>query len=246
MRRLLWIGIGLAVVQQATGINTVNYYAPSILERSGLGVSASLVATVAVGVTSVLMTDPGHLAARLHRTAPHAGYRILRRRRFPGDPRRRLHAAAVGPRQLHHPGRHDALRRVRAVLHRHLRLAPAVRDLPDGHPRFRHGHRRLRPLDRQRRDLLPVPDPRCRPGLHGNLRGLRAGEHRCRWFSCRSSFRRPRGSRWKNWRCTSAPAACPSSCPPAASGEKAAARARCTRFRARDTLACRKRPIVGE
>jgi major inositol transporter-like SP family MFS transporter len=59
MRKLLWIGIGLAVVQQATGINTVNYYAPSILERSGLGVSASLVATVAVGVTSVLMTVLG-------------------------------------------------------------------------------------------------------------------------------------------------------------------------------------------
>jgi major inositol transporter-like SP family MFS transporter len=59
MRRLLWIGIGLAVVQQATGINTVNYYAPTILERSGLGVSASLVATIAVGVTSVLMTILG-------------------------------------------------------------------------------------------------------------------------------------------------------------------------------------------
>ncbi|BAS07538.1 putative metabolite transport protein YfiG [Arthrobacter sp. Hiyo4] len=59
MRRLLWIGIGLAVVQQATGINTVNYYAPSILEKSGLGVSASLVATIGVGVTSVLMTILG-------------------------------------------------------------------------------------------------------------------------------------------------------------------------------------------
>ncbi|MBG6184793.1 major inositol transporter-like SP family MFS transporter [Arthrobacter sp. CAN_A214] len=59
MRRLLWIGIGLAIVQQATGINTVNYYAPTILEQSGLGVSASLVATIAVGVTSVVMTIVG-------------------------------------------------------------------------------------------------------------------------------------------------------------------------------------------
>ncbi|MGN7201725.1 sugar porter family MFS transporter [Arthrobacter sp. SAFR-044] len=59
MRRLLWIGIGLAAVQQATGINTVNYYAPTILEKSGLGVSASLVATIGVGVTSVLMTILG-------------------------------------------------------------------------------------------------------------------------------------------------------------------------------------------
>jgi len=59
MRRILWIGCGLAVVQQATGINTVNYYAPTILEQSGLGVSASLVATIAVGVTSVVMTIVG-------------------------------------------------------------------------------------------------------------------------------------------------------------------------------------------
>jgi len=59
MRRLLWIGIGLATVRQATGINTVNYYAPTILEKSGLGISASLVATIGVGVTSVLMTVLG-------------------------------------------------------------------------------------------------------------------------------------------------------------------------------------------
>jgi major inositol transporter-like SP family MFS transporter len=59
MRRLLWTGIGLAIIQQATGINTVNYYAPTILERSGLGVLASLVATIAVGVTSVIMTIVG-------------------------------------------------------------------------------------------------------------------------------------------------------------------------------------------
>ncbi|GAA4964904.1 sugar porter family MFS transporter [Kineococcus glutinatus] len=59
MRRLLWIGAGLAAVQQATGINTVNYYAPTILEDSGLTASVSLVSTIAVGVTSVVMTLVG-------------------------------------------------------------------------------------------------------------------------------------------------------------------------------------------
>jgi major inositol transporter-like SP family MFS transporter len=59
MRRLLYVGCGLAAVQQATGINTVNYYAPTILESSGLGVSASLVATIGVGVTSVVTTIVG-------------------------------------------------------------------------------------------------------------------------------------------------------------------------------------------
>jgi MFS transporter, SP family, major inositol transporter len=53
MRRALWIGIGLAVVQQATGINTVNYYAPTILEDAGVGTSAALVLTIAVGVVGV-------------------------------------------------------------------------------------------------------------------------------------------------------------------------------------------------
>lgn len=59
MRKTLWVGCGLAVVQQATGINTFNYYAPTILESTGLGASASLIATIAVGVTSVTMTIVG-------------------------------------------------------------------------------------------------------------------------------------------------------------------------------------------
>jgi major inositol transporter-like SP family MFS transporter len=56
MRRILYIGIGLAIVQQATGINTAIYYAPTILKSTGLGDSAALAATIAVGVISVTMT----------------------------------------------------------------------------------------------------------------------------------------------------------------------------------------------
>jgi major inositol transporter-like SP family MFS transporter len=59
MRRIVFVGIGLAIVQQATGINTAIYYAPSILESTGLGTSAALVATIAVGVISVTMTIVG-------------------------------------------------------------------------------------------------------------------------------------------------------------------------------------------
>lgn len=59
IRRVVLVGCGLAIIQQATGINTVNYYAPTILEQSGLGVSAALVATIAVGVTSVVTTIIG-------------------------------------------------------------------------------------------------------------------------------------------------------------------------------------------
>ena len=59
MRRLLWIGAGLATVQQATGINTVNYYGTEILADSGLGDQAALVSTIAIGATSVIMTILG-------------------------------------------------------------------------------------------------------------------------------------------------------------------------------------------
>lgn len=59
MKRLLWIGAGLAAVQQATGINTVNYYGTEILADSGLGDQAALVSTIAIGATSVIMTILG-------------------------------------------------------------------------------------------------------------------------------------------------------------------------------------------
>lgn len=59
MRRLLWIGIVLAVAQQTTGINVVMYYAPTVLEESGMTGSASLVASLAVGLEQVLLTFVG-------------------------------------------------------------------------------------------------------------------------------------------------------------------------------------------
>jgi MFS transporter, SP family, major inositol transporter len=59
MRRILWIGCGLGAAQQATGINTVNYYAPTILEDTGIGASAALILTITVGVTSVVTTIIG-------------------------------------------------------------------------------------------------------------------------------------------------------------------------------------------
>jgi major inositol transporter-like SP family MFS transporter len=59
MRRILWIGCGLATVQQATGINTVNYYAPTILESTGLGASASLILTITVGAVAIIGTILG-------------------------------------------------------------------------------------------------------------------------------------------------------------------------------------------
>jgi SP family galactose:H+ symporter-like MFS transporter len=56
LRRPLLAGILLAVFQQFIGINTVIYYAPSILTHIGEGEFAALIATAGIGVTNVLMT----------------------------------------------------------------------------------------------------------------------------------------------------------------------------------------------
>ncbi len=56
VRPALLVGVLLAVFQQITGINTVIYYAPSLLKGAGLGSSASLLANVVNGAVNVLMT----------------------------------------------------------------------------------------------------------------------------------------------------------------------------------------------
>jgi sugar porter (SP) family MFS transporter len=56
MRPLLSVGVLLAVFQQVTGINTVIYYAPSLLQGAGFGNSAALLANVVNGAVNVGMT----------------------------------------------------------------------------------------------------------------------------------------------------------------------------------------------
>jgi sugar porter (SP) family MFS transporter len=56
VRKLVVIGVLLAVFQQITGINTVIYYAPTLLHQAGFGNSASLLANVGNGIVNVAMT----------------------------------------------------------------------------------------------------------------------------------------------------------------------------------------------
>ncbi len=57
IRPALIVGVGLAVFQQVTGINTVIYYAPTILRTAGFSTaSGAILATAGVGVVNVVMT----------------------------------------------------------------------------------------------------------------------------------------------------------------------------------------------
>lgn len=56
VRPALVVGIGLAIVQQATGINAVLYYAPTVFNSIGLQAVASILATVGIGVINVALT----------------------------------------------------------------------------------------------------------------------------------------------------------------------------------------------
>ncbi|HEY8718138.1 sugar porter family MFS transporter [Pengzhenrongella sp.] len=59
IKRLVFIGVGIAILQQLTGVNTLMYYAPTILTKTGLGTNAALTATIANGVVSVVASAAG-------------------------------------------------------------------------------------------------------------------------------------------------------------------------------------------
>ena len=53
IRRLLLIGIGLAIVQQLTGINSVMYYGTELLQEAGFSNNAAIILNVLNGVFSI-------------------------------------------------------------------------------------------------------------------------------------------------------------------------------------------------
>jgi MFS transporter, SP family, major inositol transporter len=59
VRRILFIGIGIAIVQQITGVNSIMYYGTEILKDAGFQTEAALIGNIANGVISVLATFVG-------------------------------------------------------------------------------------------------------------------------------------------------------------------------------------------
>jgi major inositol transporter-like SP family MFS transporter len=54
LRRILLVGIGVAVTQQLTGINTIMYYGSRVLEQSGFTESKALAAATLFGLAAVV------------------------------------------------------------------------------------------------------------------------------------------------------------------------------------------------
>jgi len=59
VRRIVFIGLGIAVVQQITGVNSIMYYGTEILKDAGFETRAALIGNIANGVISVLATFVG-------------------------------------------------------------------------------------------------------------------------------------------------------------------------------------------
>ncbi len=54
LRRIVLVGIGVSVTQQLTGINTIMYYGPRVLEESGFTESKALAAATFFGLAAVI------------------------------------------------------------------------------------------------------------------------------------------------------------------------------------------------
>jgi major inositol transporter-like SP family MFS transporter len=59
VRKLMFVGFGIAIVQQITGVNTIMYYGTQILTDAGFAADSALTANIANGVISVLATFAG-------------------------------------------------------------------------------------------------------------------------------------------------------------------------------------------
>ena len=68
IRRLVFVGIGIAIVQQITGVNSIMYYGTQILTDAGFSADSALTANIANGVISVLATFVGiYLLGKVNR-----------------------------------------------------------------------------------------------------------------------------------------------------------------------------------
>src|SRR5581483_2786143 len=56
VRPMVMVGLALAIAQQFIGVNTVIYYAPTILKFTGLGNGSAITQALSVGITNLVFT----------------------------------------------------------------------------------------------------------------------------------------------------------------------------------------------
>jgi MFS transporter, SP family, major inositol transporter len=59
VRRIVFLGIGIAIVQQITGVNSIMYYGTEILKDAGFKTEAALIANIANGLISIIAVCVG-------------------------------------------------------------------------------------------------------------------------------------------------------------------------------------------
>ena len=158
LRRLLIIGVGMAMFQQILGINTVIYFGATILHFAGLPISTSVAQAVFLGIINFAGAAMAMLV--LDRAGSGADDRRHRRvRDRPHRPRLVLPPAGFVPARP----RHDRAR-LHHVVPGVLRAQPRAgvlghdrRDLPAGLPGQGHGPRHHGQLDLQLPGLLLLP-----------------------------------------------------------------------------------------
>lgn len=64
MKKVLLIGIGVAILQQTTGVNTIMFYGSQILTKSGFSTDAALIGNIGNGIISVIGTLFGFTLVR--------------------------------------------------------------------------------------------------------------------------------------------------------------------------------------
>ncbi|MEB3369422.1 sugar porter family MFS transporter [Saccharopolyspora mangrovi] len=61
LRPAIYLGIGVAAVNQLVGVNAITYYAPTLLTKAGFGESAAILSSVGIGIANVGFTLVGLL-----------------------------------------------------------------------------------------------------------------------------------------------------------------------------------------
>ena len=186
LRPALIVGVGLAMFQQITGINTVIYFAPQIFQAAGLSsASVSILATAGVGAVNVALTLVSMWLIDRRRAAGAAVVEPGRHGGDPADPGRRLCARHLGGVGLDHRAVGRGLRGVLRGRTGAGVLAADRRDLPARGARPRH-----EPRDHLQLGLQPAGDGHL-PGPHRAVRPYRHVPALCRADAGRGRPSRP-------------------------------------------------------